>query len=88
MVCSHVNGWMGYILAPEDYDRGGYEATLSFYGREEGTKVVEAGIKALKEQHGTPDAETIRRALAVYLTEKGVLKAAATKTGQKRRART
>lgn len=47
LVCSHVNGWMGYILDPEDYDRGGYEATLSFYGREEGTKVVQAGIAAL-----------------------------------------
>lgn len=49
LVCSHVNGWMGYILDPEDFDRGGYEATLSFYGREEGAKVVEAGIEALKE---------------------------------------
>jgi neutral ceramidase len=48
LVCSHVNGWMGYILDPEDYDRGGYEATLSFYGREEGAKVVAAGIEALK----------------------------------------
>ena len=49
LVCSHVNGWMGYILDPEDYDRGGYEATLSFYGREEGAKVVQAGIEALKK---------------------------------------
>jgi len=49
LVCSHVNGWMGYILAPEDYDRGGYEATLSFYGRDEGAKVVQAGIAALKQ---------------------------------------
>jgi hypothetical protein len=48
LVCSHVNGWMGYILDPEDYDRGGYEATLSFYGREEGTKVVDAAVAALK----------------------------------------
>jgi neutral ceramidase len=49
LVCSHVNGWMGYILDPGDYDRGGYEATLSFYGREQGTKVVEAGIAALNK---------------------------------------
>lgn len=33
LVLSHVNGWAGYMLGPEDYDRGGYEATLSFYGR-------------------------------------------------------
>ncbi|MFY9234309.1 MAG: hypothetical protein WAO58_07600 [Fimbriimonadaceae bacterium] len=42
LVVSHVNGWMGYILDPEDYDRGGYEATLSFYGREQGSKVLDA----------------------------------------------
>jgi hypothetical protein len=35
-----------------------------------------AGLKALKAEHGTPEAETIRRAIAAYLTEKGVLKAA------------
>jgi neutral ceramidase len=49
LVCSHVNGWIGYILDPMDYDRGGYEATLSFYGREEGNKVVAAAKKALTE---------------------------------------
>lgn len=48
LVCSHVDGWMGYILGPADYDRGGYEATLSFYGREEGDKVVAAGVEALR----------------------------------------
>lgn len=53
LVCSHVNGWVGYILSPEDYDLGGYEATLSFYGREEGAKVVTAGIEALKELSGS-----------------------------------
>lgn len=49
LVCSHVDGWMGYILDPRDYDRGGYEATLSFYGRNEGEKVVAAAKKALAE---------------------------------------
>jgi hypothetical protein len=34
---------------------------------------LDAGLKALKEEHGTPEAETIRRALAMYLKEKGVL---------------
>ena len=33
-----------------------------------------AGLKALKAEHGTPEAESIRRALAMYLAEKGVLK--------------
>ncbi|MBI1756229.1 MAG: hypothetical protein HYR64_03880 [Fimbriimonas ginsengisoli] len=40
LVASHVNGWMGYLLSPQDYDRGGYEATLSFYGRLEGERIV------------------------------------------------
>lgn len=53
LVVSHVNGWIGYILGSADYDRGGYEATLSLYGREEGDRVVDAGIQALKElAHG------------------------------------
>lgn len=41
---------------------------------------LDAGLKAMKAQHGTPEAETIRRALTAYLTEKGVLKAGTTKT--------
>ena len=31
-----------------------------------------AGLKALKAEHGTPEAESIRRAVAAYLTEKGI----------------
>lgn len=42
VVLSHVNGWMGYILEPNDYDSGGYEATLAFHGREAADRVVEA----------------------------------------------
>lgn len=49
LVCSHVNGWMGYILDPADYNRGGYEATLAFHGPQAGERVVDAGIRALKE---------------------------------------
>ncbi|MBI5707349.1 MAG: hypothetical protein HZC36_10220 [Armatimonadetes bacterium] len=49
MVVSHVNGWIGYVLEPADYDRGGYEATLGFHGRTTGEKVVEAGQQALLE---------------------------------------
>ncbi|MCH7904148.1 MAG: hypothetical protein IH944_06220 [Armatimonadetes bacterium] len=42
VVVSHVNGWIGYVLEPEDYDRGGYEATMSFHGRETGLRVLES----------------------------------------------
>ena len=44
---SHCNGWIGYVLEPEDYDRGGYEATLAFHGRETATKVIEAVKRAM-----------------------------------------
>jgi hypothetical protein len=47
LVVSHCNGWIGYILSPEDYDQGGYEATLNFYGREESVPIVKAAIHAL-----------------------------------------
>lgn len=47
LVVSHTNGWMGYILSASDYERGGYEATLSFYGPEEGDEVVQAAERAL-----------------------------------------
>jgi neutral ceramidase len=39
---SHTNGWMGYVLEPADYDRGGYEATLGFHGREAGLRLLSA----------------------------------------------
>lgn len=31
-VLSHANGWLGYILKPDDYNRGGYEARLALHG--------------------------------------------------------
>jgi hypothetical protein len=35
-------------------------------------EVLLAGLKALKVKDGTPEAESIRRAIAAYLAEKGV----------------
>lgn len=48
LVCSHVNGWIGYVLTPQDYQRGGYEATLSFHGPATGPRVVEATQRAIQ----------------------------------------
>lgn len=48
LVVSHCNGWIGYILTPEDFDDGGYEASLQFYGRNESSLIVNASVKALK----------------------------------------
>lgn len=57
IVVSLVNGWMGYVLAPDDYDKGGYEPRLSFFGRSAAAKLIEAGEKVLeklKEEPGGP----------------------------------
>lgn len=43
---SHTNGWMGYVLEPADYDRGGYEATLGFHGRAVGARLLDS-VRAL-----------------------------------------
>ena len=37
------------------------------------TEELETGLKALKERYGTPEAESIRRAITAYLRDHGVL---------------
>jgi len=34
--------------------------------------VLDAGLKALKTRDGTPESETIRRAIAEYLEKRGI----------------
>jgi hypothetical protein len=46
-----------------------------------------AGLGTLKAQHGTPIAESIRRAITVYLAEKGVQTRVSTKTRVSKRKR-
>ncbi|MES1227121.1 MAG: hypothetical protein ABUL72_00535, partial [Armatimonadota bacterium] len=52
LVMSHCNGWIGYVLEPKDYDKGGYEANLAFHGREAADRVVEAAARALARATG------------------------------------
>lgn len=57
----HVNGWIGYVLTPEDYDRGGYEAQLQLHGRNSGSVLVNQAAKAMKvlsgKEKGQPGKE-------------------------------
>jgi metal-responsive CopG/Arc/MetJ family transcriptional regulator len=46
-----------------------------------------AGLDVLKDEHGTPHAESIRRAIAAYLAEKGVRTKATSKTRELKRKR-
>ncbi|MFH1739107.1 MAG: neutral/alkaline non-lysosomal ceramidase N-terminal domain-containing protein [bacterium] len=48
LVVGLVGDLVGYILPPEEYDQGGYEATVSFHGRTLGTVMTESAIKAGK----------------------------------------
>jgi hypothetical protein len=46
---------------------------------------LDAGLKALEERDGVSLAESIRRALTVYLKEKGVLRDATSKGAKARK---
>jgi len=37
--------WVSYILAPEEYHKGGYEASMSFYGETLGPTLVEGVVR-------------------------------------------
>jgi hypothetical protein len=45
IVISHANGWAGYMLEPDDYARGGYEATLAFHGPDLAVRLGEAASR-------------------------------------------
>ena len=38
--------WISYVLSPEEYSKGGYEASMSFYGENLGAELVSAGTRA------------------------------------------
>lgn len=48
-----ANEWVSYILSRDQYERGGYEASVSFYGPGLGDTIVEgalAGVRALDDR--------------------------------------
>lgn len=49
LVVSHTHGWAGYVLDRDDYRRGGYEATLSFFGEGDGDAWVKLAADALAQ---------------------------------------
>ena len=48
-----ADAWVSYILSPEEYDRGGYEASVSFYGRNLGPRIVEGANASVQAMHAT-----------------------------------
>ena len=52
-----ADAWISYILSEEAYRRGGYEASVSFYGPTLGRTIVTGaleGTKPLRSSGGTP----------------------------------
>ena len=44
-----ANEWVSYILSSEEYERGGYEASVSFYGPDLGPVVVQGVVAGIHE---------------------------------------
>ncbi len=42
LIVSFVNRWLGYILTADEYEKGGYEASLSFHGANLGNSILDA----------------------------------------------
>jgi hypothetical protein len=40
-----ANEWVSYILTPEEYKKGGYESSVSFYGETLGPTIAQAAVK-------------------------------------------
>jgi hypothetical protein len=47
LIAAHANDWLGYLLMPEDWDRGGYEPCLAYHGRELAPRFVDAAARVL-----------------------------------------
>jgi single-strand selective monofunctional uracil DNA glycosylase len=47
LVAVHANDWLGYLLEPADWARGGYETCLSFHGGELAPRFVAEAAAAL-----------------------------------------
>jgi hypothetical protein len=48
LVAAHANDWLGYLLQPADWDRGGYEPCLAYHGRALAPRFVDAAARLLE----------------------------------------
>jgi hypothetical protein len=44
-IVSLANDHLGYLLSPEDYAKGGYEAKMAFFGPDAGIQTIAAGLE-------------------------------------------
>ena len=48
MLAGLANDTLGYALTPEDYKQGGYEACMSFYGKNTGPFFVDQTLQTIE----------------------------------------
>jgi hypothetical protein len=48
LVAAHAGDWLGYLLQPADYARGGYEPCLAYHGRDLAPRFVVRSRAALE----------------------------------------
>lgn len=65
LVVSFANDWLGYVVTPEQYAAGVYEATLSFYGPGMADRVVEAATQAVAALPVDAEGEAVQRTFHV-----------------------
>jgi outer membrane protein assembly factor BamB len=46
VVAGLADEWISYILSPDEYRRGGYEASMSYYGAQLGTTLLDGALRA------------------------------------------
>ncbi len=56
IVVTHADDWFGYALEPDDYDTGGYESAMSFFGRDFAAWLLEQSRSAAQRLDGERSA--------------------------------
>jgi hypothetical protein len=44
-----ANDWIGYIADSQSYDEGGYEADMTFFGRNEASVIISSAMRAYEK---------------------------------------
>jgi hypothetical protein len=52
LIAAHTHAWLGYLVAPDDWLRGGYETCLSFHGGDLAPLFVEQAVSTLAPLDG------------------------------------
>ncbi|MFI5314071.1 MAG: neutral/alkaline non-lysosomal ceramidase N-terminal domain-containing protein [Myxococcota bacterium] len=54
ILVAHANDWLGYVVDPETYERGGYEACLSLFGSGSAAWLVGSAAETVRRLDASP----------------------------------